>query len=250
MRHVFHWTKWRGWFELLVYESGNKSALRFDRKSFVFELKRTQSFIFLRASTKNPVVSSFARYSPSIRAWISLYSSSRQAFRASARYSSTIVPSVAKFVARPLTSDTICSTISRNPHLFAKIAHVFADRGATRSGNRYPMESLFFFASYMGRCTRRTLENEEVLAALGFPLEAEQVLQNPPAMLATTAPGCLVPAALRIQLDLCQNADQELVHVMGQTRRGLDKLATATVRQTPANCRQERWARMSYKRDH
>lgn len=77
-------------------------------------------------------------------------------------------------------------------------------------------KSLFFLAPYTG--SWRTLENEEVLAALGFPLEAEQVLQDPPAMLATTAPGCLVPAALRIQLDLCQNADQKLVHVMSQTR--------------------------------
>jgi len=79
------------------------------------------------------------------------------------------------------------------------------------------MKSLFFLRR-TGRRARRTLENEEVLAALCFPLEAEQMLQDPPAVFAATAPGRLVPTALRIQLDLCQNANQKLVHVMGQTR--------------------------------
>jgi len=86
---------------------------------------------------------------------------------------------------------------------------------------------------------RRTLKYEEVLAALGFPLEAEQVLQNPPAVLAATVSGGLVPAALRVQLDLCQDADQQLVHVMGQAGRGLDELATAAVGQTATDCRQK-----------
>lgn len=63
---------------------------------------------------------------------------------------------------------------------------------------------------------RETLENEEVLAALCFPLEAQQVFQDSPAVLAPPSPGGLVPVPLRIQLDLRQNADQQLVHVMGE----------------------------------
>lgn len=63
------------------------------------------------------------------------------------------------------------------------------------------------------------------------------MLQDTSAVLAPTAPGRLI--SLRIQLDLRQNADQEFVHVMGQTRRGLDEFTAAVVRQTATDCRQK-----------
>jgi len=83
------------------------------------------------------------------------------------------------------------------------------------------------------------LKYEEVLAALGFPLEAEQVLQDPPAVLAATVSGGLISTTLRVQLDLRQDADQQLVHVVGQSGRGLDELAAAAVGQTATDCRQK-----------
>jgi len=58
-------------------------------------------------------------------------------------------------------------------------------------------------------------------------------------VLAATASGVLVSTALRVQLDLCQDADQQLVHVMGQAGRGLDEFATAAVGQTATDCRQK-----------
>lgn len=76
-------------------------------------------------------------------------------------------------------------------------------------------------------------ENEQILAALRFPFKTEQPLQDLTTVLVTFA--VLVPVALRVQFDLRQNADQELVHVVIQIQRGLDELALAAVRQTTAN---------------
>lgn len=90
------------------------------------------------------------------------------------------------------------STWARSTRLAADSARFFSSRLRRQS-----LEISDIRRNHHLRRTRRnegTLENEEVLAALGFPLEPEQMLQDSPAVLAPMTPGGLVP--LRIQLDL------------------------------------------------
>lgn len=63
-------------------------------------------------------------------------------------------------------------------------------------------------------------------------------------MLAALAVRHLVPVALGVELDLGEDADEELVHVVGQARGRLDELAAAAVGQASAH-----WTGMTHVRE-